>query len=48
MFHRRKINDSSMEPVDAVIDEEMPYARISPDIPNFEQFPREFGKFIFV
>jgi len=37
----------SMEAVEGVNDEEMSYARgNSPDVPNFEQYAREFGKFI--
>jgi len=43
MFNRRKSSDTSVEPVDDVNDEDMPYVRgNSPDIPNFDQFPREF------
>jgi len=49
MFNRRKNNDMSMEGVEGVNDEEMSYARgNSPDVPNFEQYGREFGKFLYL
>lgn len=41
MFNRRK-NETSMEPVEGVNDEEF-----NPDASNFESFPREFGKLFF-
>lgn len=48
MFNRRQSNDTSVERVDDVNDEDVPYVRgNSPDVSNYDQFPREFGKFIF-
>lgn len=47
MFNRRKNNETTIEPTEGNNDEEMLYN--SPDdIPNFESFPREFGKLNFV
>lgn len=49
MFNRRKNNEIPVEPVDGGNDEEMLYVRgASPAASNFESFPREFGKLIFV
>lgn len=43
MFNRRKNNDLPMEAAESVNNEDM-YRGTSPDAPNFESFPREFGK----
>lgn len=49
MFNRRKNNnETAVESVDGN-DEDMLYVRgVSPDVSNFESFPREFGKLIFI
>lgn len=44
MFNRRKNNETSIEPIEGANDEDMLYARgASPDVSNFDSFPREFG-----
>lgn len=44
MFNRRKNNDLPIEAAEGVNNEDMSYVRgTSPDVPNFESFPREFG-----
>lgn len=50
MFNRRKMNEGPMEAVEGVNnDDEMSYGRgTNTDNSNFESFPREFGKLIFV